>query len=91
MHDDNRRYHRVFMHLHSLCETDEARDSLRQFQEMWEAKRLRECGGGVGMGYGAGYGANHGAGNAKGGAGNGKVKEKKGVFEKLGLRRKSGL
>jgi len=100
MHDDNRRYHRVFMHLQSLCETDEARESLRQFQHLWEAKRAKEYGS-----YGGGYGGdvfgniNMKGGNAAGAAagtggamgGNGKVKEKRGVFEKLGLRRKSGL
>jgi len=85
------------MHLHSLCETDEARESLRQFQHLWEAKRAKEYGG-----YGGGYGGDvFGSGNVKGGkaagvvagsgGGNGKVKEKRGVFEKLGLRRKSGL
>lgn len=101
MHDDNRRYHRVFMHLHALCETDEARESLRQFQHLWESKRAKEYGGGnfsSGGGYGAGV---FGSGSAKGGntagmaSGSGgavgKVKEKRGVFEKLGLRRKSGL
>jgi len=103
MHDDNRRYHRVFMHLQSLCETDEARESLRHFQHWWEAKRAKEYGGGNFSYGGSGYGSTvFGSGNVKGGntaggaagggkGGDGKVKQKRGVFEKLGLRRKSGL
>lgn len=89
------------MHLHALCETEEARESLRQFQHLWESKRAKEYGGGN-ISYGGGFGSNiFGSGNAKGGnaaggaAGSGgaagKVKEKRGVFEKLGLRRKSGV
>ena len=94
------------MHLHGLCETDEARESLRAFQTMWEQKRLREFGGsaavgrlgmGMGMGYAGGYNASGGGegsgggGSIGSGSGSGKVKEKRGVFEKLGLKRKSGL
>lgn len=109
MHDDNRRYHRCFMHLYNLCTTEEARQSLRDFQKWWEERRLREYGGsavsGIGValstggGYGAGgsggYGAGPapavGAGSMKSTTSSGKVKEKKGVFERMGLRRKSGL
>ena len=93
MHDDNRRYRRVFVTLYGFCETDEARASLREFQGWWEQRRLREMGGTVpasAAGYGASYAEGSGTGEV-GAAGTGKVKEKKGVFEKLGLRRKAGL
>ncbi|KAL8832030.1 MAG: hypothetical protein Q9191_000523 [Dirinaria sp. TL-2023a] len=93
MHDDNRRYRRVFVTLYGLCDTEEARASLREFQGTWEQRRLREIGGARPVavsGYGgiyAGGGGGYGTGET---AAAGKVKEKKGVFEKLGLRRKSG-
>ena len=31
MHDDEKRKHRIYTHLHSLCTTDEARNSLKEF------------------------------------------------------------
>lgn len=70
MHDDTRRLRRVFVYLRSLCTTKEAIDSLEAFQHMWA---MREQGGSVA------------APQVYGGASTGgkKVKEKRGVFEKL--------
>ena len=45
MHDDTRRMRRVFIHLRSLCMTDEARDSLAAFQKKYDEKMEREQGG----------------------------------------------
>lgn len=69
MHDDTRRMHRVFVYLRSLCTTKEAIDSLEAFQRTWA---IREQGGSVA--------AHQVFGGSSGGK---KIKEKRGVFEKL--------
>ncbi|KAA6412783.1 MAG: hypothetical protein FRX48_03775 [Lasallia pustulata] len=44
MHNDERRTRRVFVHLNSLCQTDQAKASLAAFREAYMA-RMREDGG----------------------------------------------
>ena len=41
MHDDDRRIRRVFIHLKSLCTTEEAKDSLEAFKKAYEARMER--------------------------------------------------
>ena len=36
MHDDGRRMRRVFIHLNSLCQSEEAKESLAAFKEAYE-------------------------------------------------------
>ncbi|MCJ1466736.1 hypothetical protein MMC07_005356 [Pseudocyphellaria aurata] len=74
MHDDSRRMRRVFIHLRGLCANQQAIDSLETFQQLWA---MRE------------YGGNVVAREVSGSSTDGKkVKEKRGVFEKLTGRKK---
>lgn len=62
MQDDRRRIGLVFMHLHTLCSTQVAKESLDEFRILYMEKVLGDIGP---------------PSQAK------KVREKKGVFEKL--------
>jgi hypothetical protein len=68
MHDEGRRIRRAFMHLHMLCGTQRAKDSLEEFR----VRYMERIGGDIGP-----------VGQGK------KVREKRGVFEKL-MGRKGG-
>ena len=41
MHDDVRRIRRVFIHLKSLCTTEEAKESLEAFKKAYDARMER--------------------------------------------------
>lgn len=45
MHDTDRRNRRVYIHLRSLCTTDEARASLEEFKAIMEAREKKASGG----------------------------------------------
>ena len=44
MQDDRRRIRRVFMHLHTLCSTQEAKDSLEEFRILYMDKVFKNIG-----------------------------------------------
>lgn len=69
MHDEERRIRRAFMHLHLLCATQRAKDSLEEFR----VRYMEKSGGVISF-----------VGQEK------KVKEKRGVLEKL-MGRKGGV
>lgn len=48
MHDTERRDRRVYVHLRSLCQNDEARASLDNFREVMSAREKRMAGKGGG-------------------------------------------
>lgn len=78
MHDDSRRLRRVFIHLRGLCANQKAIDSLEAFQQMWAMREYGREGGGNEMAREVSSSNTSGK----------KVKEKKGVFEKLTGRKK---
>ena len=45
MHDTERRKRRVYIHLRSLCTSDEARTSLDEFKAIMEAREEKMAGG----------------------------------------------
>lgn len=45
MHNPERRNRRVYIHLRSLCTTDEARASLDSFKAMMEAREMKMTAG----------------------------------------------
>ena len=45
MHDTDRRNRRVYIHLRSLCTTDEARASLEEFKAIMEAREKAAAAG----------------------------------------------
>lgn len=99
MHDDERRIKRVFIHLNSLCATEEAKASLETFRVLYEKRMGLEARAERGEaqkgvfqemkvkankeGKGEEEGEKAGAGREE--------KEKKGVFEKLVGRKKKGV
>jgi len=48
MHDEVQRNRRVWSHLHSLCTTDEARESLAAFRVFMEEREKKMVGGAKG-------------------------------------------
>lgn len=45
MHDEAQRNHRVWIHMHGLCTTDEARESLVAYRMFMDAREKQMAGG----------------------------------------------
>lgn len=92
MHDDERRIKRVFIHLNSLCATEEAKASLEKFRVLYEKRIGLEARAERGEGQNVVFGEMKVKEGAGGNGGGGKEeKERKGVFEKLVGRKRKGV
>ncbi|KAL9122843.1 MAG: hypothetical protein Q9187_000600 [Circinaria calcarea] len=92
MHDDGRRMKRVFIHLNSLCVTEEAKESLEKFRVLYEKRMGLEARAERGemqkMVFAEMKAKEEGKPERKA---DGEKEEKKGVFEKLVGRKKKAL